>query len=297
MMNKIINGKEISVKVKESLKETVSLLREQNKRLPKLVVIIVGENPASMTYVKNKEKACKEIGIESEIIRFAENVKEDKLITQIDLLNREKSVDGILVQLPLPKHINEEKVLNSINPLKDVDGFHPENIAKLFLGEKGFVPCTPKGIIYLLESINCNLKGKNVVIVGRSNIVGKPLALLALQKNATVTIAHSKTENLKEVCNKADILISAIGKANFFTSDYIKEGAIVIDVGINRDENGLCGDVAFHSKKMDEESQRIYDKVSAITPVPGGVGPMTIAMLLQNTIVSYEERQKYYNYL
>lgn len=252
MMNKIISGKE------------VSLLREQNKRLPKLVVIIVGENPASMTYVKNKEKACKEIGIESEIIRFAENVKEDELITQIDLLNKEKSVDGILVQLPLPKHINEEKVLNSINPLKDVDG-----------------------IIYLLESINCNLKGKNVVIVGRSNIVGKPLALLALQKNATVTIAHSKTENLKEVCNKA----------NFFTSDYIKEGAIVIDVGINRDENGLCGDVAFHSKKMDEESQRIYDKVSAITPVPGGVGPMTIAMLLQNTIASYEERQKYYNYL
>lgn len=296
-MNKIIDGKEISKTIKNNLKGIISSIKEEHQRVPKLVVIIVGENPASQVYVRNKEKACNEVGIESEIIRLPEDVSEEKLIDIISLQNKDAFVDGILVQLPLPKHINEKKVLNEISPTKDVDGFHPENIAKLFLGEQELVPCTPQGIICLLESINYDLKGKNVVIVGRSNIVGKPLALLALHKNATVTITHSKTENLKEVCNKADVLITAIGKANFFTSDYIKEGAIVIDVGINRDENGLCGDVAFHLKTMDEESEKIYKKVSAITPVPGGVGPMTIAMLLQNTISAYEERQKYFEYL
>lgn len=282
-MNKIIDGKLVSQKIKDTLKTEVTTLKVNKKRIPKLVVLLIGDNPASMTYVKNKEKACSYIGIESEIIK-KKNSTTEELLEIISNLNEDKSVDGILVQLPLPKNIDENKVLNSISPEKDVDGFHPINIAKLFLGETGFLPCTPSGIIELLNSISYDLTGKEVVVIGRSNIVGKPMSLLCLQKNATVTIAHSKSKNLKEICKRADVLISAIGKANFITDEFVKKDAVVIDVGINRDSEGkLCGDVDF---------TKVYDKVSAITPVPGGVGPMTIAMLMKNTLTSYKRREK-----
>ena len=282
-MNKIIDGKLVSQKIKDTLKTEVTTLKVNKKRIPKLVVLLIGDNPASMTYVKNKEKACSYIGIESEIIK-KKNSTTEEILEIISNLNENKSVDGILVQLPLPKNIDENKVLNSISPEKDVDGFHPINIAKLFLGETGFLPCTPSGIIELLNSISYDLTGKEVVVIGRSNIVGKPMSLLCLQKNATVTIAHSKTKNLKEICKRADVLISAIGKANFITDEFVKENAVVIDVGINRNsEDKLCGDVDF---------TKVCDKVSAITPVPGGVGPMTIAMLMKNTLTSYKRREK-----
>jgi len=282
-MNKIIDGKLVSQKIKDTLKTEVTILKVNKKRIPKLVVLLIGDNPASMTYVKNKEKACSYIGIESEIIK-KKNSTTEEILEIISNLNEDKAVDGILVQLPLPKNIDENKVLNSISPEKDVDGFHPINIAKLFLGETGFLPCTPSGIIELLNSISYDLTGKEVVVIGRSNIVGKPMSLLCLQKNATVTIAHSKSKNLKEICKRADVLISAIGKANFITDEFVKENAVVIDVGINRNsEYKLCGDVDF---------TKVYDKVSAITPVPGGVGPMTIAMLMKNTLTSYKRREK-----
>ena len=272
----IISGKEISVKIKDQLKEEVSKIKETYPRLPKLVVILVGDNQASQTYVRNKERGCQYIGIESEILRHDASFSEIELLQEINDLNNDDTVDGILVQLPLPQHINEEKVLDAIVPSKDVDGFHPENVAKLFLGQHSLVPCTPKGMMVLLEEINYDLAGKEVVIVGRSNIVGKPVALLCLQKNATVTIAHSQTKDLKAVCSRADVLIAAIGKPKFFNHEYVKDGAVVLDVGINRDENNkLCGDVDFDDVK---------DKVSAITPVPGGIGPMTITMLMKNTI-------------
>ncbi len=278
----IIDGKLISLKRKDILKEEIAQLVQAGKRIPKLTVVLVGNNQASQTYVRNKEKACEYIGMQSEIIRLEGCISEEDLIRQIQLLNNDDSVDGILVQLPLPSHIHDEKIINLIVPSKDVDGFHPVNVAKLMLGQNGLVPCTPKGMMVLLDEIDCDLTGKEVVVVGRSNIVGKPVALLCLQKNATVTIAHSKTKNLKEVCQKADILIAAIGQSKFFTREYIKEGAIVLDVGMNRDENNkLCGDVDFEDVK---------DIVSYITPVPGGVGPMTIAMLLENTMQVYKER-------
>ena len=275
----IISGKEISVKIKDQLKEEVSKIKETYPRLPKLVVILVGDNQASQTYVRNKERGCQYIGIESEILRHDASFSEIELLQEINDLNNDDTVDGILVQLPLPQHINEEKVLDAIVPSKDVDGFHPENVAKLFLGQHSLVPCTPKGMMVLLEEINYDLAGKEVVIVGRSNIVGKPVALLCLQKNATVTIAHSQTKDLKAVCSRADVLIAAIGKPKFFNHEYVKDGAVVLDVGINRDENNkLCGDVDFDDVK---------DKVSAITPVPGGIGPMTITMLMKNTIEAF----------
>lgn len=278
----IISGKEISVKIKDQLKEEVAKIKEKYPRLPKLVVILVGYNQASQTYVRNKERGCQYIGIESEILRHEASFSEADLLKEINDLNNDDSVDGILVQLPLPEHINEDKVLDAIVPSKDVDGFHPENVAKLFLGQHSLVPCTPKGMMVLLDEINYDLTGKEVVIVGRSNIVGKPVALLCLQKNATVTIAHSKTKDLKEVCSRADVLIAAIGKAKFFNHDYVKDGAVVLDVGINRDENNkLCGDVDFEDVK---------DKVMAITPVPGGIGPMTITMLMQNTLEAFYHR-------
>lgn len=278
----IISGKEISVKIKDQLKEEVSKIKETYPRLPKLVVILVGDNQASQTYVRNKERGCQYIGIESEILRHDASFSEIELLQEINDLNNDDTVDGILVQLPLPQHINEEKVLDAIVPSKDVDGFHPENVAKLFLGQHSLVPCTPKGMMVLLEEINYDLAGKEVVIVGRSNIVGKPVALLCLQKNATVTIAHSQTKNLKAVCSRADVLIAAIGKPKFFNHEYVKDGAVVLDVGINRDEkNKLCGDVDFDDVK---------DKVSAITPVPGGIGPMTITMLMKNTIEAFYHR-------
>ena len=278
----IISGKEISVKIKDQLKEEVSKIKETYPRLPKLVVILVGDNQASQTYVRNKERGCQYIGIESEILRHDASFSEIELLQEINDLNNDDTVDGILVQLTLPQHINEEKVLDAIVPSKDVDGFHPENVAKLFLGQHSLVPCTPKGMMVLLEEINYDLAGKEVVIVGRSNIVGKPVALLCLQKNATVTIAHSQTKDLKAVCSRADVLIAAIGKPKFFNHEYVKDGAVVLDVGINRDENNkLCGDVDFDDVK---------DKVSAITPVPGGIGPMTITMLMKNTIEAFYHR-------
>ena len=278
----IISGKEISVKIKDQLKEEVSKIKETYPRLPKLVVILVGDNQASQTYVRNKERGCQYIGIESKILRHDASFSEIELLQEINDLNNDDTVDGILVQLPLPQHINEEKVLDAIVPSKDVDGFHPENVAKLFLGQHSLVPCTPKGMMVLLEEINYDLAGKEGVIVGRSNIVGKPVALLCLQKNATVTIAHSQTKDLKAVCSRADVLIAAIGKPKFFNHEYVKDGAVVLDVGINRDENNkLCGDVDFDDVK---------DKVSAITPVPGGIGPMTITMLMKNTIEAFYHR-------
>ena len=278
----IISGKEISVKIKDQLKEEVSKIKGTYARLPKLVVILVGDNQASQTYVRNKERGCQYIGIESKILRHDASFSEIELLQEINDLNNDDTVDGILVQLPLPQHINEEKVLDAIVPSKDVDGFHPENVAKLFLGQHSLVPCTPKGMMVLLEEINYDLAGKEVVIVGRSNIVGKPVALLCLQKNATVTIAHSQTKDLKAVCSRADVLIAAIGKPKFFNHEYVKDGAVVLDVGINRDENNkLCGDVDFDDVK---------DKVSAITPVPGGIGPMTITMLMKNTIEAFYHR-------
>ena len=279
----IIDGKTISLKRKDILKEKIDDLKNQGKRVPKLVVVIVGDNQASHTYVRNKEIGCAYVGIESEIIRYDASVTQDELVSRINDLNNDDSVDGILVQLPLPKHIDGDKILDLIEPSKDVDGFHPINVAKLFLGQDGLVPCTPKGMMVLLDEINYDLKGKEVVVVGRSNIVGKLVALLCLQKDATVTIAHSRTEDLKEVCQRADVLIAAVGRAKMFNKDYVKDGAVVLDVGINRDENNkLCGDVDFEDVK---------DKASYITPVPGGVGPMTIAMLLENTYQAYLKRE------
>jgi methylenetetrahydrofolate dehydrogenase (NADP+)/methenyltetrahydrofolate cyclohydrolase len=280
---KIIDGKAIAAKIKEDIKGKIDILKTNKERIPKLVVVLIGDNQASHVYVKNKETACKQTGIKSEIIQLTTDVTEQTLLDTIAQLNNDNTVDGILVQLPLPEHINEEKVLSKINATKDVDGFHPDNIAKLFLGQQGIVPCTPQGMMTMLESVGYELIGKEVVVIGRSNIVGKPISLLCLQKNATVTMAHSKTKDLKDVCQRADVLITAIGKPNFFNKDYVKEGAIVLDVGINRDENNkLCGDVDFND---------VQDKVAAITPVPGGVGPMTIAMLLKNTMEAYYHRE------
>ena len=278
----IISGKDISIKRKDELKKEVEQLVADGKRLPQLVVILVGDNQASQTYVRNKEKGCQYIGIKSQVITKDADMSEEELVSLIKELNEDKDVDGILVQLPLPKHINEDRILDLIDPSKDVDGFHPDNVARLFLGQESLVPCTPKGMMVMLDEIGYDLTGKEVVVVGRSNIVGKPVALLCLQRNATVTIAHSRTKDLKQVCKRADVLIAAIGKAKFFNKDYVKEGAVVLDVGINRDENNkLCGDVDFDDVK---------DIVSYITPVPGGVGPMTITMLLSNTLEAYKQR-------
>lgn len=278
-----IDGKVISTQRKEQLKLKIDQLKKENKRIPKLTVILVGDNQASQVYVRNKERGCQYVGMLSEIIRLDASIQEEELIQVIDQLNKDDTVDGILVQLPLPSHIHEDKILDLIDPTKDVDGFHPSNVAKLLLGQDGLVPCTPQGMMALLDEIGYDLTGKEVVVVGRSNIVGKPVSLLCLQRNATVTIAHSRTKNLQKVCQRADVLIAAIGKAKFFTKEYVKDGAVVLDVGINRDENNkLCGDVDYDDVK---------DIASYITPVPGGVGPMTIAMLLENTLHAYEKRE------
>lgn len=278
-----IDGKVISTQRKEQLKLKIDQLKKENKRIPKLTVILVGDNQASQVYVRNKERGCQYVGMLSEIIRLDASIQEEELIQVIDQLNKDDTVDGILVQLPLPSHIHEDKILDLIDPTKDVDGFHPSNVAKLLLGQDGLVPCTPQGMMVLLDEIGYDLTGKEVVVVGRSNIVGKPVSLLCLQRNATVTIAHSRTKDLQKVCQRADVLIAAIGKAKFFTKEYVKDGAVVLDVGINRDENNkLCGDVDYNDVK---------DIASYITPVPGGVGPMTIAMLLENTLHAYEKRE------
>ena len=276
MKAQIIDGKLISAQIKDELKEKTALLKEKGVEVT-LAVILVGEDPASQVYVRNKKRACEYIGYRSLSYELPAETSQEELLKLIDELNERKDVDGILVQMPLPKHIDEKTVIDAIDPTKDVDGFHPMNVGALCIGEKGFVSCTPAGVIELLKR-GCDGKidiaGKECVIVGRSNIVGKPMALLMLRENATVTIAHSKTADLKEVCKRADILIAAVGKAGMITKDHVKEGAVVIDVGINRNEDGkLCGDV-----KYDEVSEI----ASAITPVPGGVGPMTIAMLMNN---------------
>ena len=275
----IIDGKRISQEIKDELKDKVEALKAVGKKAA-LAVVQVGNDPASCVYVNNKKKACAYIGIESLSYELEEETTEEELLELIKRLNEDEKVHGILVQLPLPKHINEDKIIQAISPKKDVDGFHPENVGKLVIGEKGFVSCTPAGVIQLLKRSNIEIAGKNCVVVGRSNIVGKPMALLMLRENATVTIAHSKTQNLKELCKTADILIVAIGKPRFITSEYIKEGAVVIDVGIHRDENNkLCGDVKYED---------VVEIASAITPVPGGVGPMTIAMLMNNCVETME---------
>ena len=283
-MGKIIYGNEVAKTVKDDLKKDLDRLKKEGKRLPKLVVVLVGNNVASVSYVTGKEKACKEIGMENELLRFEENIREEKLLEVVENLNKDDSVDGILVQLPLPKHIDESKVLQAIDPEKDVDGFHPVNVGKLLLQEDGFLSCTPKGILRLLESIGLSdLSGKKAVVIGRSNIVGKPVAQLLLNKHATVTICHSRTEHIEEITSQADILIVSVVSPRLVKANWIKEGAIVIDVGINRDEhNKLCGDVDF---------QEVEPKTSYITPVPKGVGPMTIAMLLENTWESYYKRE------
>lgn len=274
-MANIIDGKQISKDIKEELKEEVASLAAQGRKCC-LAVIQVGNDPASSVYVGNKKKACAYVGIESLAYELPEETTEEELLTIIDKLNKDANVHGILCQLPLPKHINEDHVIKAISPKKDVDGFHPQNVGALVIGEKGFVSCTPAGIIQLLKRSNIEMDGKHCVVVGRSNIVGKPMFLLMLRENATVTICHSHTKNLKEICKEADILIVAIGKPQFIDKEYVKDGAVVIDVGIHRDENNkLCGDV-----KYDE----VEPVASYITPVPGGVGPMTIAMLMHNCV-------------
>ena len=274
-MAKIIDGKKISAEIKEELKTEVAAYAAQGKTCA-LAVIQVGADPASSVYVRNKKKACAYIGIESLSYELPEETTEEELLALIQKLNDNPDVHGILCQLPLPKHICEDHVIQAIDPQKDVDGFHPQNVGALVVGKKGFVSCTPAGIIQLLKRSNIEIAGKHCVVIGRSNIVGKPMALLMLRENATVTICHSRTENLKEICKEADILIVAIGKPRYIGADYIKEGAVVIDVGIHRnEENKLCGDVRF------EEAEPI---ASYITPVPGGVGPTTIAMLMHNCV-------------
>lgn len=276
-MAKIIDGKAISKQIKDELKEKASELKANGISVT-LAVIQVGNNPASTVYVNNKKKGCEYIGIGSLSYELAEETKEEELLELINELNGRKDVNGILVQLPLPAHIDEDKVIKAIDPKKDVDGFHPQSVGALCIGQPGFVSCTPAGIIQLLKRSGIEIAGKECVVLGRSNIVGKPMSLLMLRENATVTIAHSKTADLKEVTKRADILIVAIGRPKMVTRDYVKEGAVVIDVGINRNEDGkLCGDVDFDD---------VAPVSSAITPVPGGVGPMTIAMLLNNCLES-----------
>ncbi|WP_342537394.1 bifunctional methylenetetrahydrofolate dehydrogenase/methenyltetrahydrofolate cyclohydrolase FolD [Sporosarcina sp. FSL K6-3508] len=281
MSSKKIDGKAIGQEIREELKEQVASLVKQGYQ-PGLAVILVGENPASQTYVKNKEKSSIEAGMKSELIKLPDTVSEEDLLKEVEKLNQDDSIDGILVQLPLPKHIDENKVIRAISPEKDVDGFHPMNVGKMLIGQQTFLPCTPYGIMQLLERSGVEIAGKHAVIIGRSNIVGKPMGQLLLQKDATVTYCHSRTNDLKSFTKQADILIVAIGMAKFITGDYIKEGAVVIDVGMNRDGNGkLCGDVDYASAEQ---------VASAITPVPGGVGPMTITMLLKNTVESAENK-------
>lgn len=271
----LISGKEVSQKVKDEIKSQTKLLKDKGISV-KLAVIIVGDDPASHIYVKNKKKACEYVGFESLEYALDENTSEEELLELIDKLNKDKTVNGILCQLPLPKHIDEKKIIDSISSLKDVDAFHPVNVGKIMIGDYEFLPCTPAGIMRLIESTSYDVSGKDCVIIGRSNIVGKPMAMLMLHKNATVTICHSRTKNIEEKIKNADIVIAAVGIPKFVKGDMVKDGALVIDVGINRTSDGkLCGDVDF-----DEVSK----KASFITPVPGGVGPMTISMLMQNTL-------------
>jgi methylenetetrahydrofolate dehydrogenase (NADP+)/methenyltetrahydrofolate cyclohydrolase len=283
-MANIINGKEISAAIRAEIKEATEQLVSASGVRPGLAVIIVGEDPASQVYVRNKKRACDEVGFYSESYELPESTTQDELNALVDRLNKDEKIHGILCQLPLPKHLDENEVIMRIDPKKDVDAFHPENVGKIMIGDYSFLPCTPAGVMALLERSGIDVCGKECVVVGRSNIVGKPQAMLLLHANGTVTICHSRTKNLAEVCRRADILVAAIGKADFFTGDMIKEGAVVIDVGMNRRADGkLTGDVDFAS---------VEPKASYITPVPGGVGPMTITMLMQNTLTAAKNAVK-----
>lgn len=279
-MAHIISGKEIASSVRAQIAEKGRLFTERTGVVPGLAVVIVGEDPASKVYVRNKKKGCEEVGFYSEVHELPEDITQERLMSELETINKNPKIHGILVQLPLPRHLDEKAVIDFIPPEKDVDAFHPVNTGKIMIGNYDFLPCTPAGVMKMLEYENIDVTGKNCVVIGRSNIVGKPMAMLLLHSNGTVTICHSKTKNLADITSKADILVSSVGKAKFVTADMVKEGAVVIDVGMNRDENGkLCGDVAF---------DEVAEKASAITPVPGGVGVMTITMLLQNTLKAAE---------
>ena len=276
-MATIISGKEVSAKVKSEVREKTLELKNKGIEIG-LAVVIVGDDPASRVYVNNKKKACEEVGFNSYEYALPAETTEAELLALVDKLNKDDKINGILVQLPVPKHINETAIINAISPDKDVDAFHPVNVGKIMIGDYAFLPCTPAGVMELIDSTGVEIAGKSCVVIGRSNIVGKPMSMLLLHRSGTVTICHSKTKNLKEICANADILVAAVGRPNFVTGDMVKEGAVVIDVGINRLENGkLCGDVNY------EEAEK---KAAFITPVPGGVGPMTIAMLMKNTLTS-----------
>ena len=279
-MAEIINGKLVSAEMRKELGEKISLFKEKTGITPGLAVVVVGNDPASAVYVRNKHKACLEVGIESYQIELPESTTEEELLFEIDRLNSDNQVHGILVQLPLPKHINEERIIERIAPVKDVDAFHPSNVGRIMIGNYNLLPCTPAGIIALLDYHRVEVEGKRCVVIGRSNIVGKPMAILLMERNGTVTVCHSRTKNLEEITRDADILVAAIGKAGFVKADMVKEGAVVVDVGINRLKDGrLCGDVDFDG---------VREVASLITPVPGGVGPMTITMLLFNTLSAAE---------
>lgn len=279
-MSKIIDGKIISSSVKERVKAEVQELNQKGISVG-LAVIIVGEDPASKVYVANKKKACEALGIISEEYALPESTTNEELLALIDELNHKDTINGILCQLPLPRHLDEKLIINSIDPEKDVDAFHPTNVGKIMIGDYYFLPCTPAGVMEMLAFEGIEVEGKNCVVIGRSNIVGKPMNMLLLHKNGTVTICHSKTKNLKEICKNADIIVAAVGRPKFVTADMVKIGAVVIDVGINRVDGKLCGDVDF---------ENVAPKTVAITPVPGGVGPMTIAMLMQNTLTAAKKQ-------
>lgn len=282
---KIIWGNELAEEVKSDIRSKVDALKEQGKRLPVLAVVLVGDNPASQSYVRSKANACVSVGMENKTIVMDGNTTQEELLAKVKELNADDGIDGILVQLPLPKHLDADSVIMAIDPSKDVDGLHPVNAGNLLTGREGFVPCTPMGVMYMLKSIGYeDLAGKKAVVCGRSNLVGKPVALLLQNKNATVTIVHSKTSNIEEVSSQADVLVVAMGKEKMVKENWVKEGAVVIDVGINRMANGkLCGDVDFEAVK---------EKTTAITPVPKGVGPMTVCMLLQNTLTAYQHHER-----
>lgn len=281
-MAKIIDGKEVSAQVKEQVKEEAAQLKAATGLQVGLAVVIVGNNPASRVYVNNKKKACEAVGFQSFEYALDEDTTQEELLELVEVLNENPQVNGILVQLPLPKQIDEKAIINAISPDKDVDAFHPSNVGRIMIGSYAFLPCTPAGVMELIASTGVSVSGKNCVVIGRSNIVGKPMAMLLLHQNGTVTICHSRTQNLKEICAQADILVAAVGKANFVTADMVKEGTVVIDVGMNRLDNGkLCGDVDFAA---------VEPKAGYITPVPGGVGPMTIAMLMRNTLTAAKQQ-------
>lgn len=275
-----IDGKELAQKIRNGLKEKAAEFKYRTGRVPGLAVILVGEDPASQVYVRMKNKACEEAGFKSIVDRMPDTTTTDELLARVEQYNNDDTINGILVQLPLPKQIDEKKVLYAIKPEKDVDGFHPVNVGLLNIGEDALAPCTPAGVMVMFEEYGIELSGKNVAVLGRSNIVGKPMAALLIKANATVTICHSRTKNIKDICRKSDIIVAAIGKANFVTADMVSDGAVIIDVGINRLNDKLVGDVDYEA---------VYTKASYITPVPGGVGPMTIAMLLSNTLKAFEK--------